>query len=250
MRPLPEARRPGRRDRRDDAAAARGEGRSRRAAPRDPELDRHERRSRRASARTSGSVGQRLGGTFVVMHSGNVGHAQDLDVLVRATTFLRDLDDLQVVIIGFGARHAEMTVAREAAGGGQASGSCPTSRARCCRCRWPPPNLHFVGLARASRATSSRAASTGSSPRAGPVIVCGRRGQRDGAGRGAGRLRGRRPARPAGAARARDPRRVRGRLDLEGDGPARSRVRDGRGRPGVAVGRYRSVLRELSGAAA
>ena len=45
---------------------------------------------------------------FVVMHSGNVGHAQDLDSLVRAATFLRDLDDLAVVIAGFGARHAEM----------------------------------------------------------------------------------------------------------------------------------------------
>jgi len=45
---------------------------------------------------------------FVVMHSGNVGHAQDLDSLVRAATFLRDLDDLRVVIAGFGARHAEM----------------------------------------------------------------------------------------------------------------------------------------------
>ncbi len=44
---------------------------------------------------------------FVVMHSGNVGHAQNLDVLVRATTFLRDLDRLQVVIIGFGARHSQ-----------------------------------------------------------------------------------------------------------------------------------------------
>jgi glycosyltransferase involved in cell wall biosynthesis len=41
------------------------------------------------------------------MHSGNVGHAQDLDSLVRAATFLRDLDDLRIVIIGFGARHAE-----------------------------------------------------------------------------------------------------------------------------------------------
>jgi colanic acid biosynthesis glycosyl transferase WcaI len=50
-----------------------------------------------------------VGGKFVVMHSGNVGHAQNLDVLVRATTFLRDLDDLQVVIVGFGARHADMT---------------------------------------------------------------------------------------------------------------------------------------------
>jgi colanic acid biosynthesis glycosyl transferase WcaI len=41
---------------------------------------------------------------FVVMHSGNVGHAQDLDNLIRAATFLRDLDDLAIVIVGGGAR--------------------------------------------------------------------------------------------------------------------------------------------------
>jgi colanic acid biosynthesis glycosyl transferase WcaI len=45
---------------------------------------------------------------FVVMHSGNVGHAQDLDSLIRASTFLRDLDDLSILIIGTGARHAEL----------------------------------------------------------------------------------------------------------------------------------------------
>ena len=45
---------------------------------------------------------------FVVMHSGNVGHAQDLDTLVRSATFLRDRRDLRIVIAGFGARHAEM----------------------------------------------------------------------------------------------------------------------------------------------
>jgi putative colanic acid biosynthesis glycosyltransferase WcaI len=49
-----------------------------------------------------------LEGRFTVMHSGNVGHAQNLDNLVRATTFLRDLDDLAVPIVGFGARHAEI----------------------------------------------------------------------------------------------------------------------------------------------
>jgi colanic acid biosynthesis glycosyl transferase WcaI len=49
-----------------------------------------------------------LVGRFVVMHSGNVGHAQDLDSLVRAATFLRDRDDIRIVIAGFGARHAEM----------------------------------------------------------------------------------------------------------------------------------------------
>lgn len=45
---------------------------------------------------------------FVVMHSGNVGHAQDLDSLIRAATFLRDLPRLSIVVIGMGARHAEL----------------------------------------------------------------------------------------------------------------------------------------------
>lgn len=44
---------------------------------------------------------------FVVMHSGNVGHAQDLDTLVRAVTFLRDLD-LRVLVVGGGARWNEL----------------------------------------------------------------------------------------------------------------------------------------------
>jgi glycosyltransferase involved in cell wall biosynthesis len=43
------------------------------------------------------------------MHSGNIGHAQDLDTLVRAATFLRDLGSLRIVVIGFGARHGEVT---------------------------------------------------------------------------------------------------------------------------------------------
>jgi glycosyltransferase involved in cell wall biosynthesis len=52
---------------------------------------------------------QGLDEKFVVMHSGNVGHAQDLDTLVRAATFLRDLDRLQILVIGFGARHGQLT---------------------------------------------------------------------------------------------------------------------------------------------
>ena len=43
---------------------------------------------------------------FVVMHSGNVGHAQDVETLIRAASFLRDLPDLRVVVIGAGALHA------------------------------------------------------------------------------------------------------------------------------------------------
>jgi glycosyltransferase involved in cell wall biosynthesis len=49
-----------------------------------------------------------LADRFVVMHSGNIGHAQNLDALVRATTFLRDLDDLTVAIVGGGARHTPL----------------------------------------------------------------------------------------------------------------------------------------------
>ena len=50
-----------------------------------------------------------LDDAFVVMHSGNIGHAQDLDTLVRAATFLRDVESLAIVVIGFGARHGEIT---------------------------------------------------------------------------------------------------------------------------------------------
>ena len=55
------------------------------------------------------SAAHGLDDAFVVMHSGNIGHAQDLDTLVRAATFLRDLESLRIVVIGFGARHGEVT---------------------------------------------------------------------------------------------------------------------------------------------
>jgi len=45
---------------------------------------------------------------FVVMHSGNIGHAQNLDALVRAATFLRDLDDLTIALVGQGSRLASL----------------------------------------------------------------------------------------------------------------------------------------------
>jgi colanic acid biosynthesis glycosyl transferase WcaI len=54
------------------------------------------------------AVEHAFAGRFVVMHSGNVGYAQDLETLVRASTFLRDLDDLSVAIIGTGARQVAL----------------------------------------------------------------------------------------------------------------------------------------------
>jgi glycosyltransferase involved in cell wall biosynthesis len=49
---------------------------------------------------------KRLDGRFVVMHSGNVGHAQNLETLIRAAALLEDVEQLSIVIVGFGARHA------------------------------------------------------------------------------------------------------------------------------------------------
>ena len=78
------ARRPRRRDRRHDAAAARGEGRAAGADPGDPELGRHAPRAPRAARQRLGARARGSTKRFVVMHSGNVGHAQDLDTLIRA----------------------------------------------------------------------------------------------------------------------------------------------------------------------
>lgn len=54
------------------------------------------------------SRGQGLADPFVVMHSGNIGYAQNLDALIRAGSFLRDVDDLRIVLIGSGARLSEL----------------------------------------------------------------------------------------------------------------------------------------------
>ena len=59
--------------------------------------------------RNAWSAARGLDDELVVMHSGNIGHAQDLDTLVRAATFLHDLDRLRIMVIGFGARHGELT---------------------------------------------------------------------------------------------------------------------------------------------
>ena len=103
---LPPARRPCGRDRRDDEAPTRGEGR---AAGRVEVIPNwvDTTRAHAAAARQRLGAEHGLDDAFVVMHSGNVGHAQDLDALVRAATFLRDLDGLQIIVIGFGARHGE-----------------------------------------------------------------------------------------------------------------------------------------------
>ncbi len=89
-----------------------------------------------------------LEGRFVVMHSGNIGHAQDLDTLVRAATFLRDLDgpaDRRDRLRRTARRgHAARPAAR-----GDADGEVlrlPAARATAALAR--SGDLHYVGLAR------------------------------------------------------------------------------------------------------
>jgi glycosyltransferase involved in cell wall biosynthesis len=88
-----------------------------------------------------------LDGRFVIMHSGNVGHAQNLDALVRATTFLRDLDDIAVVLIGGGARLLELRELAEVleADPVQFHGYQPRETLSL---SLSAADLHFVGLAR------------------------------------------------------------------------------------------------------
>ena len=163
------------------------------------------------------------------MHSGNIGHAQNLDTLIRAATFLRDLDDLRIVLIGGGARRDELKELatllevdqvrfmgyqpRELLAAVALVRGRPRRRARTrplgLRRAEPPlrrPRGRPAGDRRRPsptarrRRSSSRSAAASSSRPGGPSCSRGR------------------------SARAHD-----GELDLDGDGRARPRVRDRRG---------------------
>ena len=90
----------------------------------------------------------RLVERFVVMHSGNVGHAQDLETLVRAATFLRDLERLQIVIVGFGARHADTVALAKRLDLGGVVRFLPYQSRKVLSESLSAAHLHFVGLAK------------------------------------------------------------------------------------------------------
>jgi glycosyltransferase involved in cell wall biosynthesis len=88
-----------------------------------------------------------LVGRFVVMHSGNVGHAQDLETLIRAAVLLQDLDDLSIVIVGFGARHAAvLRLARDI--GAKNVQFLPYQPRDALSASLSTADVHYVGLAR------------------------------------------------------------------------------------------------------
>ena len=191
---------------------------------------------------------QKLTGRFVVMHSGNVGHAQDLDTLVRATTFLRDLDDLAVVIVGFGARHAEIQ---------SLAGRLETDRVRFLPYQprdvlplsLAAGNLHFVGLARGLSGYVVPSRLYGILAAGRPVIVSADADSETAqvvSDVGCGVVLP--PGRPELVARViRDA--YDGKLDLEDMGRRGREYVTAEADRAVAVGRYRTVLRELVGAA-
>jgi colanic acid biosynthesis glycosyl transferase WcaI len=57
-----------------------------------------------------------LAGRFVVMHAGNLGWAQDLETLLRASTLLGEADDLVVALVGTGSRAEELQALAETLG--------------------------------------------------------------------------------------------------------------------------------------
>jgi colanic acid biosynthesis glycosyl transferase WcaI len=95
--------------------------------------------------RNSWSAEQGLDERFVVMHSGNVGHAQDLGTLIRATTLARDLEELAAVIVGFGALHAYYETLRDTLAA-DAVRFLPYQPREVLSQSLSSADLHFVGL--------------------------------------------------------------------------------------------------------
>jgi glycosyltransferase involved in cell wall biosynthesis len=82
------------------------------------------------------------------MHSGNVGHAQDLDSLVRSATFLRDRADVTIVVAGFGARHGEMVALAERLEVEETVRFLPYQRRERLPLSLSSADIHVVGLAK------------------------------------------------------------------------------------------------------
>jgi colanic acid biosynthesis glycosyl transferase WcaI len=181
---------------------------------------------------------------FVVMHSGNVGHAQDLDSLVRAATFLRDLDDLAIVVIGFGARYAELLALAERLETDQVR-FLPYQPRDLLSQSLSAADVHVVGLAPglAGYVVPSRLYGVLATGR--PVIVAADRESETARvveEAGAGVVVP--PGRPELLARA-IRRAYDGELDLAGMGDRGRTYVAGEADRSVALQRYRTVLREL-----
>ena len=204
----------------------------------------------RQPRRNAWSAEQGVDDAFVVMHSGNVGHAQDLDTLVRAATFLRDLERLQIMVIGFrGAARGALRSSRHGSTSRTRSAPrLPAARTPAALARRRRPALRRA-RARALRLRRPEAAVRDPRP-ARPVLVSADADSETVRLVQEAECQDRRPARPPRARGASDPRR-------HGAGGSHSRawrrtraaVGRARGRPRGRVGRYRRLVGELASAA-
>ena len=184
---------------------------------------------------------------FVVMHSGNVGHAQDLETLVRAAALVQDLERVEIVIVGFGARHRALS---ELAGelGAANVRFLPYQPREALSESLSTADVHYVGLARglAGYVVPSRINGILS---AGRSVIVAADGESETAQLvGAAECGVVVPPGDAAAVADAIRRAYRGDVDLDALGAAgRVWIEGHRGRE-AAIGRYRELLDELSGA--
>ena len=171
-----------------------------------------------------------LDGGFVVMHSGNVGHAQDLDALIRAATLLREVEDVVVAIVGGGARHDELVALARSLDAGNVR-FLPYQPREVLSQSLSAADVHVVGLARGLAGYVVPSRLYGVLAVARPVIVAADAESETRADRRARGLRRRGAAGPARSARGRDQACPRRRARPRRDGQTRPGVRHGRGRP-------------------
>ncbi len=94
------------------------------------------------------SLAHGLAEPFVVMHSGNIGLSQDLDVLIDAAARLSAYPDIVVAIVGDGVKRADLEARVSARADSPMSASCPINRASASPSPSPRPICFVVSLAR------------------------------------------------------------------------------------------------------
>jgi colanic acid biosynthesis glycosyl transferase WcaI len=90
------------------------------------------------------SAAHGLDGAFVVMHSGNVGHAQNLDALLHAAALV---DNATFMIVGDGARRAEMVALAKSLDVGDRVRFLPYQDREVLPLSLSSADVHVVGLA-------------------------------------------------------------------------------------------------------
>jgi putative colanic acid biosynthesis glycosyltransferase WcaI len=185
---------------------------------------------------------------FVVMHSGNVGHAQNLDALIRSATFLRDLDDLVIAVVGDGARRAALIDLADVLDVTTSVAFLPYQEREVLPNSLSSANIHVVGLAPGLSGYVVPSRLYGILAVGKPVIVAADPESETAQlveSVGCGIVVP--PSRPELLARAiRDAHD--GKLDLTAMGEAGRAYVTEHGDRDVAVARYRSLLRELASA--